>query len=176
MYNDFKVIMIYASDFNGCIGKNNTIPWKLRADMKFFRETTTGHPVIMGRKTAESLGCKPLPNRQNWVLSRSEETRRDMTQFGFLCESELEEILGTIQADQQKQAFIIGGAEIYRLALGLNLVDEIYHTVVDTVVEGGDTFLSLPPHVAGWGYELVMSCSADDRNEHSFSISRRFRK
>lgn len=166
---DMKVIQILATDIAGCIGKDNQIPWKLKDDMKFFRETTTGFPVIMGRKTAESLG-KPLPNRENWVLSKNKEQRQRFADLGFKTNSTLDGTIHHLNVYDNKQAFIIGGAQIYDLALEMDIVDEIYHTWVDVTIKGGDAFIKSYFDLKKFNREKIARFEADERNAFGFTI------
>lgn len=132
--------LIAAVAENRCIGHDNKLPWYLPEDLKYFRRLTTGHCVIMGRKTFESIG-KPLPNRSNIVISRNTAFRAD----GVRVVSSLDEALGladdiaTIQGDEQ--AFVIGGAEIY--ALALPRAQRLYLTEVARTVHGDAFFPTL---------------------------------
>lgn len=105
-----SLTIIAALDNNGLIGNGNALPWPhMKADMKHFRDTTMGHPIIMGRKTFESIG-KSLPGRQNIVLTRS----TDFTAETITAVHSVEELLN-LTAD--KDAFVIGGREIYKQLL-----------------------------------------------------------
>ena len=105
--------------------------WHIKEDMRFFRTTTSGHPVIMGRKTFESLGSKPLPKRTNIVI-----TRADREFEGALTAHSLEEAIRMAGEDQE--IFIMGGAQIYREAL--SVVDRMYITHVECDYEGDTSF------------------------------------
>jgi dihydrofolate reductase len=121
MAPDFTLIV--ATDRLRGIGIRNTLPWKLAEDLAFFKRTTTGHPIIMGRKTFESIG-RPLPNRRNIVVSRNPDWRHDGVEV-------VNSLDAAAQLIGQEAAFIIGGAEIYRVALALAqtlLVTEIDKT------------------------------------------------
>lgn len=98
---------IVAASNNNCIGKNNQLLWKIPADMKFFKETTTGHAIIMGKKTFTSIG-RPLPNRRNIVLTRDKTYRLE----GIEVFNSVEEIASLFK-DSEEEAFVIGGGEIY---------------------------------------------------------------
>src|SRR4026209_1464506 len=106
------IAAIVAMADNHVIGKNNQLPWHLSADLKRFKAITTGHPVIMGRKTYESIG-KPLPNRTNIIVTR------DTTFQAPGCEvvNSLDAALQRAAAIEKAECFIIGGADIYRQAL-----------------------------------------------------------
>ena len=120
--------IIVAKARNNIIGKNNQLLWHLPDDMKRFKALTTGHPVIMGRKTFESIG-KPLPNRENIVFTTNPD-------FSIEAENGIEEIKEYI--DSEENAFVIGGAMIYNLLLPYTKV--LYVTEINKDFEG-DTFL-----------------------------------
>ena len=127
------VSLITAMDDNRTIGFNNTLPWHIPEDLKHFKETTKGCTVIMGRKTYDSLGIyKPLPNRINVVISRTQ-TKDNKNPFVLFNDS-LEQ---AIEDHKDEEVFIIGGAEIYKQALPL--VDSMYITHVEGKHDG-DTF------------------------------------
>ena len=108
-----KVYLIAAVAENGVIGANGGMPWHLPADMKHFKEATKGHPVIMGRKTWESLGkWKPLPDRVNIVITQ---TPNYEAKGGVVVDS-FEAAYAEAQTSSPEKAFVIGGSEIYRLA------------------------------------------------------------
>ena len=125
------VSIIVAIAQNGTIGDKNALLWHIKEDMRFFRTTTSGHPVIMGRKTFESLGSKPLPKRTNIVI-----TRADREFEGALTAHSLEEAIR--MAGEDEEIFIMGGAQIYREAL--SVVDRMYITHVECDYEGDTSF------------------------------------
>ena len=125
------VSIIVAIAQNGTIGDKNALLWHIKEDMRFFRTTTSGHPVIMGRKTFESLGSKPLPKRTNIVI-----TRADRVFEGALTAHSLEEAIR--MAGEDEEIFIMGGAQIYREAL--SVVDRMYITHVERDYEGDTVF------------------------------------
>lgn len=125
------VSIIVAIAQNGTIGDKNALLWHIKEDMRFFRTTTSGHPVIMGRKTFESLGSKPLPKRTNIVITRAE---REFE--GALTAHSLEEAIR--MAGDDEEIFIMGGAQIYREALPV--VDRMYITHVGRDYEGDTVF------------------------------------
>lgn len=138
-----KLSIIVAAARNGVIGKNNQLPWHLPQDLKYFRAMTTGKPVIMGRKTFESIG-KPLPNRTNIVITRNPNWEHD----GVLVASDLNGAVEKAkkvlmrQDNSEWEAMIIGGAEIYKAAL--TIADRVYLTYIDRDVEGDAWFPVLP--------------------------------
>ena len=110
-----EVVLVVARADNGVIGKDGGMPWHLPADLKRFKRMTVGRPVIMGRKTFESIG-RPLPGRQNIVLTRSEDWRAEgVTVVGNLAEAVA--AAGLDPRARAKELMVIGGAEIYRQAL-----------------------------------------------------------
>ena len=125
------VSIIVAIAQNGTIGDKNSLLWHIKEDMRFFRTTTSGHPVIMGRKTFESLGSKPLPKRTNIVI-----TRADREFEGALTAHSLEEAIRMAGADEE--IFIMGGAQIY--AQSLDIADRMYITRVERDYEGDTSF------------------------------------
>ena len=124
------ISIIVAIAENGVIGDKNALLWNIKEDMRRFRTTTTGHPVIMGRKTYESIG-RPLPKRTNVVI-----TRGDSEFEGCLVAHSLEEAVKMFSPDEE--VFIIGGAQIYKQALPL--ADKLYLTVVHRSYEGDTSF------------------------------------
>jgi dihydrofolate reductase len=125
---------------NRVIGRDNTLPWRLSADLQRFKRLTMGHTLVMGRKTYESIG-RPLPGRRMVVITRQPDFRPE----GVQVVHSLEEALAAAPADEQ-ELFIGGGAEIYRQAMPLT--DRIYLTVIEREVEGDAYFPELD--LGGW--------------------------
>ena len=124
----YKAIVAVADD--GVIGRGGDLPWRLSADLKWFKKITLGHTILMGRKTWDSLPGA-LPGRQNWVLSRTAEPQEGMSVFRSI--DEVKQALIPTQT-----LFIIGGGEIYSMALPL--CHELYVTEVRQKVPDGDAF------------------------------------
>lgn len=163
-----RVSIIAAVASNGVIGKDNDLIWTLRDDMAFFKATTKGHHVIMGRKNWESIPerFRPLPGRQNVVLSRDS----GYAAVGAVTSNSLEAALDLARAAGDDEAFIIGGAQIYRLALEEGIVDTMYLTQVEQAFEGDTWF---PEFEADqWNSQPMFSHVADDRNEAPFTVHR----
>lgn len=141
MYNGIKIAHIVATDLNGCIGRDGKMPWHIPADLKRFKELTEGGVVIMGRKTFESLGCKPLPDRLNLVISS-----KRIHSYPAMVFNDIEGAIGYGAEEAFKLGldtiWIIGGAEIY--AQTMQYVDEILATIVQTRIDGGDAFYDVP--------------------------------
>lgn len=154
------------------IGRNNDLMWHLPADMKFFKETTTGQIVVMGRKNWDSIPEKyrPLPNRENVVLTRN----TDFTAEGARVFHSLESCLNWYAGEEEKTVFIIGGGEIYRQALDLKCVDEMYITHVDAVY-GADTFFPEFDEDK-WTIREVLSWPQDEKNEAAFTVKHYIKK
>ena len=127
------VKMILCTDLVGNIGKNNDLLFKMKEDMKFFRESTTGHVVVMGYNTWLSLGEKPLPNRTNIVLY-------DEDIEGVIVSNDIKKV---IEEYKDEDIYIIGGAFVYNQALEMDIVDEILITEVATIVKDADTKVNL---------------------------------
>lgn len=140
------ITLVAALARNRVIGKGNALPWRLPEDLKHFRELTQGGVVIMGRKTYESIG-KPLPNRENWVISRQPAAALGLPP-GVRVGPSLEDALAALRARKvggssdpcftREEIFVIGGAQIY--AQALPLADRLELTLIDHDVEGDATF------------------------------------
>lgn len=155
---------IVATDRHGTIGKDGDIPWYLPADLQFFKRTTMGHPVIMGRKTFASIG-RPLPKRTNVVLTRD----AFFMATGVVVVHSLQEALAHPAVSETEQAFIIGGGELYRQSL--DLVSTVYLTIVDADIEGGDAFFpKLDP--ADWQEVWSEGHRPEGKNELAWRFSR----
>ena len=127
------LVLIAALDRHGAIGKDNALPWHLPADLRRFKALTMGKPLLMGRRTAESLG-RALPGRANLVLTRGERVPFD----GMRPVASIDAALGIAAAEGADTLCVIGGAQVY--ALCLPVATRLHLTHVDTVVEDADTF------------------------------------
>ena len=132
------ISLIVAASQNGIIGANDKLPWHLPADLQRFKQITMGHPILMGRKTFETIG-KPLPGRTNIVISRQE----GLQCCGTTVIHSLEEAL--LLCENEKEAFVIGGAEIFKQALPF--ADRIYLTRINRDFEGDTTLFEIDPKV-----------------------------
>jgi len=142
------ISIIAAMDENRVIGRGNRLPWHLPVDLKRFRRLTLGHPIIMGRKTYESIG-KPLDNRKNIVITRQE---------GFIAEgcAVVHDLRAAFAAcGDADEAFVLGGETLFRDVMPLT--DRIYLTVVRTKVDGDVRFPAIPD-----GFALVSQEGAQD--------------
>lgn len=156
-----RISLIVAASSNGVIGADGGLPWHLPADFRHFRETTMGKPVIMGRRTHESIG-RPLPGRDNIVLTRSGDYRA----AGVTVVRSPEEALAA--AGDADEAFVIGGGEIYRLFL--DRAQRIYLTRVETGADG-DTFFPEPDE-RDWALVSAEPHPADECHEFAFEFRR----
>ena len=123
--------MIVATDINRAIGVENQLPWHIKADLQYFKEQTLHHPILMGRKTFESIG-RPLPYRTNIVLTRDPHFSAE----GVHVIHSIQEAIALFP--QYPDLFIIGGGQIYSELLPF--VDKLYLTLVETTIKGADTF------------------------------------
>jgi len=155
------VSAIVAISRNGVIGKENEIPWYLPADLAFFKRTTLGHHVIMGRNSFLSIG-RPLPKRTNIVVTRNP----FFTASGCLVAHSLEEALEFALDAGETEAFIIGGGQIYRESMPY--LDRIYLTAVDAELEG-DVFF---PEMKKDEWELIREepHHPDEKNPYPYSF------
>lgn len=165
-----KIIVAADQDFG--IGKNNDLLWHLPADMKFFKETTIGHIVVMGRKNYESIPerFRPLPGRENAVLTRQD----GFTAPGCMVFHSLQDCLEHYRGETERIVYIIGGGEIYRQALEMDCVDEMYITHVQATFDA-DTFFP-DFEASGWKNETVLEHPADEKNPYPFTIKKYSRK
>ena len=156
------ISMIVAAAEDNAIGKGHDMLWHLPDDFKFFKKTTLNHPVIMGRKTMQSLG-KPLKDRTNLVITRS----YDFTQEGAQIVHSLDEALEEARKVEDEEIFIIGGGEIYKM--GLPKADRIYLTRVHGEFPGADVHF---PEVRNHHWREVSSehHDRDERHAYSFTI------
>lgn len=152
--------LVVAVSENDVIGRGNQLPWRLPADLRHFKLLTTGHPILMGRKTYESIG-RALPGRTNLVLSRS----RDFAPAGCTVVSSLEEARSA--AADVTSLMVIGGAEIYRLCMPL--AERIHLTLVHTRVADGDAFFS-DWRAVKWHESSRDRFAADEKNPHPYSF------
>jgi dihydrofolate reductase len=166
------VSLIVAMDSNRGIGKNNDLMWHLPVDMNFFKETTKNQIVVMGRKNYDSIPEKyrPLPNRLNVILTRN----KDFKAENCLVFNSLNECLDYFRNDEDRKVFIIGGGEIYKMALDSGCLNEMYITYVDGIFDA-DTFFPEFDHDE-WNSEVVGSQAVDEKHKNSFEILHYFKK
>ena len=156
-----RISLIVAAARNDVIGLAGDIPWKLPEDQKFFRKQTTGHAIVIGRKTFDSIG-RPLPGRRNLVLTRGE--AKPVEGIDFF--PNLQAALDWAREEGIEECFIAGGEAIYRE--GLALADRVYLTRVDAEPEGDTFFPALAE--AEWKQVGAIAHAADERHAHAFAI------
>ena len=158
------ISLIVAASENNVIGKNNQLLWRLPNDVKFFKNTTWGMPVIMGRKTYESLSNEPLPGRVNIVVTHQKDWKpqNEKAQVAF----SLQEAIELAKRADCKEAFIIGGGKVY--AESISIADKIYMTRVHTTIDG-DAFFPVIDEVE-WKLESNKDFSADEKNQYAYSF------
>ena len=155
-----RVSLVVAVSENNVIGKDNQLLWSLPNDMKFFKNTTWGMPVIMGRKTFESLG-KPLPGRTNIVIT----SKPDWQSPGTITVSSLDEAIHAAEETDAKEVFVIGGGQVYKQSMPV--ANRIYYTRVHTKVEG-DTFF---PEIDPIQFRLVSELPFTKDARHAFNYT-----
>lgn len=151
--------IIVASAENGVIGRDNGLIWHLSADLKRFKALTTGHTIIMGRKTFESIG-KALPNRRNIVISRNPGFRAEGCEVVDSIDSALKCVSG------EGEAFVIGGGTIYNALW--NKANKLYLTLVHTTVEGDTVIPKINPE--DWKEVVRDDFQAGEKNEFDYSF------
>ncbi len=159
------VSIIAAMDRNRLIGNNNQLPWHLPADLAHFKQVTMGKPIIMGRKTYESIG-RPLPGRTNIVLTRSADFQAD----GVVLEHTLEAAINS--AGDVEEVMIIGGGTIYEMALPI--ADRLYLTYVESAFEGDAWFPEFD--LAQWQIIDEQAHQADENNSSDYRFVTYLRK
>lgn len=161
-----KISLIAAVAQNGIIGRDDAdgkpdLPWHLPDDFTFFRDTTSGHPIIMGRKSLDALG-KPLAKRTNIVITRN----RDFQMPGVTVVHTLDEALTEAQKVEDTEIFVIGGAEIY--ALALPVANVLYLTEIQKAYEGDASFPAFDK--SEWQEMSRRHHPADERHETEFDF------
>ena len=168
MPDKVKVCLVVARGTNNVIGMEGDLPWRLKGDLAFFKKVTMGSPILMGRKTWESLPVRPLKGRENIVMTR------DWTYDapGARVYSSFPAAVNASRAIAARQGarcvFIIGGVEIFKLAMPF--VDTIFMTEVDAAPDGDVFFPDL--QTEQWSSETLETYPAGNGNDHSFSIVR----
>ena len=157
------ISLIVALSQNKAIGINNNLPWHLPADLKFFKRTTLGKPVIMGRKTFDSLG-KALPGRTNIVVSANKDLQLPE---GVILAHSLTEAINRLQHEGADEIFIIGGAQLF--ALALPMAERLYLTQVHTIITNADVFFPDFDH-SHWKLVWEEKHIADEQHAHAFTF------
>jgi dihydrofolate reductase len=160
------IAIIVAMSENRVIGRDNGLPWHLPADLKHFKAISTGHPILMGRKTFVSLG-KPLPKRTNIIVTR----QKDFAVEGAVVVHSIAEGL-KLAKEQEEQVFVIGGADIFKQAIPQ--VDTLFLTIVHAEVEGDVFFPELEPDE--WQEVERERHEADEKHAYAFSFVKMVRR
>lgn len=155
-----QISLIVAASINNAIGKNNQLLWHLPNDMKFFKNTTWAMPIIMGRKTFESLCGKPLNGRLNIVITN----QAGISFEGVSVVNSLESAINIAAMNDYKEAFVIGGGEIYKEAMPI--ANKIYLTRVDVIVDADTFFPELNPN--SWILTNVEEHAADAKHQYNY--------
>lgn len=163
-----KISLIVAVDEKWGIGKDNTLPWHLPGDMKFFKETTTGNVVLMGRKNFESIPLKfrPLPNRLNIILTRNP----NFSAEDCLIFHDVEQILNWKKKNEKdpRTLFVTGGGEIFKQFLENDLIEEMFITKIEHSFDADVFFPQIEE--SKWNQSLVNSHPKDEKNLYNFKI------
>ena len=164
--NKIILSLLVAADENNVIGKNNQLPWHLPNDLKYFKNLTWAMPILMGRKTFESIG-KALPGRKSIVITRNKDWKHTDVAVVF----SIEEAIELAKSYDVKEIFVIGGAEIFNSAF--SKADRIYITRIHHQFEGDVYFPEINENE--WLLEKEIHCKKDEKNEfdHSFQVWKR---
>ena len=155
------ITVIAAIAKNNALGKDNDLSWHLPADLKRFKKVTTGHYILMGRNTYESIG-KPLPNRTTIIITRNKSYFKE----GCLIANSLEEAIEMAKAEAQ--IFIIGGAQIYTETIAKDLAEQLDITLVHNNFEADVYFPNIDTKI--WKEVARQDFKADEKNEHDYSF------
>lgn len=156
------ISLIAAASANNVIGKNNQLPWHLPVDMKYFKNTTWGMPIIMGRKTYESNEYKPLPGRINIIITKQKNLKGE----GVVIVSNWNDALFVARDADVREVFVIGGGEIFKEVI--NKADRIYITRVHTLIDGDIFFPEID--LKKWKQVSNRDCFADEKHKYDYSF------
>ena len=156
-----NITLVVAASENNAIGKDNQLLWHLPKDMRFFKNTTWGLPIVMGRKTFESMGSRLLPGRVNMIITQ----QKDFVIEGAVIVHSLAEAIAAAEKGSYKELMVIGGGQIYTMALPM--ANKVWLTRVHTTIEG-DTFF--PALGTDWKLKSTESHNADEKHIYSFDF------
>ena len=157
-----KITLVVAASQNNVIGKDNQLLWHLPKDMRFFKNTTWGMPILMGRKTFESLGSKLLPGRLNIILTQ----QKNLVLEGAVVVNSIQEAIKVAAEQDYKELMVIGGGQVYQEALPL--AQKIWLTRVHTHIEGDVFFPELSLNT--WSLLSSEKVSADEKHAFAFDF------
>jgi dihydrofolate reductase len=157
-----KITLVVAASQNNAIGKDNQLLWHLPKDMRFFKNTTWGMPILMGRKTFESLGSKLLPGRLNIILTQ----QKNLVLEGAVVVNSIQEAIKVAAEQDYKELMVIGGGQVYQEALPL--AQKIWLTRVHTHIEGDVFFPELSLNT--WSLLSSEKVSADEKHAFAFDF------
>lgn len=155
------ISFILAMDENRVIGKNNQLPWHLPEDLKFFKRTTMGHPIIMGRKTYESIG-RPLPGRENIIITRNRNFQSDQCKVLY----SVEDLLIYCAENPNEEYFVIGGAEVFKQLI--QHVERLYITFIHEQFDGDTFFPSI--NMKEWELTSREQGLQDEKNPYQYEF------
>ncbi len=158
-----RISIVAALDEDGVIGRDGGIPWRLPDDQRFFKRLTTGHTLVMGRKTFESIG-RPLPDRVSIVVTRN----RDWRAEGAVVVHDFGSALDAARSRDESECFVVGGADVY--ALALPLADRLVLTRVEARVGGDVRFPPVDLEDGPWRKVSEERHAPDERHAHAFRI------
>ena len=159
------ISFIDAVSDNNALGRNNSLPWNLPEDLKFFKRTTMGKPVMMGRKTFESLG-RPLPGRLNIVISRDKDLELPE---GVLLYDNADAAIERLQQENTEEGFIIGGGTLFESAMPL--AERMYITRVHANIPDADAFFPVIDH-GHWKLVWDEQHEADEKHQYAYTFER----
>ncbi|WP_300390250.1 dihydrofolate reductase [Henriciella sp.] len=166
MEEPVKLSIIVARSRNGVIGRDGGLPWKLADDLALFKQTTSGKPIIMGRHTWESLPKKPLPGRQNIVITRDWAYAAEGARVYSNLNAAINSAKAIAARDGENEVFIIGGESLYRRALPMT--DVLYISEIDADVEGDTVFPSFDE--SAFREVATKPFEKNERNDHAFKL------
>jgi dihydrofolate reductase len=166
-----KIVIIVAVSQNGIIGRDGDMPWRLSTDLKRFKALSMGKPLVMGRKTFESVGSKPLPGRPHIIVSRSQSIAMPGVETVASLDAALERAKEIARDTGTDEICVVGGGDIYRQALPL--ADLLHVTHVETVVEGDTSFPPIDPSMFDLIEESAVPAGEKDNYPTRYAIYRR---
>lgn len=161
--------LIIAVDKDGCMGINNHLPWKLSDDLKHFKETTIGKPIIMGANTCKSLPVI-LPNREHIVISNTMEGNEDISVF-----TSINEAIEYLKETNEEEVFLIGGADLIKQFAHLKIIDEYIITHINGNVEG-DTYINLDTDLKLYKWDIYKTKKIIKSEKNDFDATIKYYK